>query len=428
MKIRKKNFWLKTILFFVIIFWMHWLYILKYPGFLSIISGEESYRYFLGWFSLLMFLGMNIFYYKKLTKYNNLMFLLWVYLILYFMQVLFTSVSYPKQSLVSTLHVGAPFLITLLVPMILVCTEDDLDFKNLVLFLDVLSFLWSIILIVQTWYFNTGSYSFLFDFKNYFTTGVTFRNDSLRLSLGSLGNLMIVYRLYSILYERKEGLYNIYRHVALGTSLYALVFIQQTRMYTLIIGIVFVVLMLCSGKSTKVKLITGFLTIVGVYVLFSQNIISDFISSFSINSDKGVSTLARIYEIQYYLKCFLKNIFFGNGLTSEVVYPQIEHGSLGTLYYVDVGIIGLFAQVGLCAVAFYVIPFCRMIKTTIMAIKYTKNWQFDFVLLVYMFFTSWTLLQIHPVQVMSFVLVFSYFERKRYKIREGLINVEKLSY
>lgn len=428
MKIRKKNLWLKIILFFVIIFWMHWLYILKYPGFLSIISGQEAYRYFLGWFSLLMFLSMNILHHKKLNRYDNLMLLLWVYLFLYFIQVLLTSISYPNQDLVSTLHVGTPFLITLLVPMILITTEEDSDYKYLVLFLDVLSFLWSVVLIVQTLYFNAGGHSFLFDFKNYFTTGVTFRDDSLRLSLGSIGNMIIVYRIYDILFKKRKGFFNIYRYIALGTSLYALIFIQQTRMYTLIIGIVFVVLMLCSGKSPKVKLITSLLTIIGAYILISQNVISEFITSFAVNSEKGVSTLARIYAIQYYLKCFINNIFFGNGFVSDAIYPQVEHGSLGILYYVDVGIIGLLAQVGLCALVFYIIPFCRMIKTTYLSIKYTNSWQIDIALLTYMFLTSWTLLQIHPVQVMSFVLVFSYFERKKYKIREGLINVEKVSY
>lgn len=417
MRIRKKYLLLKLALYIIILLWMHCLYLFKYPSLMSKIAGQEAYRYFLGYLSVFIFIGINILYKNKLRNFNNLIPLLWVYFFTYIFQAFYTMIAYSQQSLTSTLHVGAPFLITLLVPLVLVVCTDKKNFENLLVYVDVITFLWSVMLIVQSIYFQNGG-SFAFDFQNYFTTGVTFRDDNIRLSLGSIANMMIVYRIYKVFYKNSRGYIKIYNYISLVTSIYALIVIQQTRMYTAVIGIVFVVLLLCNGKSNGKKILAGVATIGAVYLLVSENVISDFLASFSVNSEKGVSTITRIYEVKYYISCFFSNPLFGNGLTSEMIYPNIEHGTLGTLYYVDVGIVGLFAQVGLCAVVFYVIPFFRMVKTTILSVRYNKDWQIDVALIVYMFATSWTLLQIHPVQVMGYVLSFSYFEYRRYEISE----------
>ena len=419
MKIKKRFLIYRIALYCVIFFWMHGLYLLRYPSFLSVISGQEAYRYFLSILSVLMFVSVVLMYRSHIKKIGGLINYFYLYAFSYACLFLYSIIIYDRQSVISTLHVGGPFLIPLLVPVFLIIWIDDrANFDKILKYVDLITFLWSVVLIFQSLYFKSH-HTFAFDFMNYFTTGVTFRDDSVRLSLGAVANMMMVYRMYVFFYEERHGVRHIYNFISICTSLYALIVIQQTRMYTFTMAVVFLVLLFCSGKSNRIKLISAIIVGVASYILLTNNIVSNFIESFALNSDKGVSTLARINEIGYYGSCFLKNPIFGNGFASDVEYPYIEHGVMGSLYYVDVGIIGLLAQIGICGVIFYVVPLIRMVQTTVSSIKYTKNWQIDVGLTTYMLLTSGTLLQIHPVQVLAFVLVFAYFEYRRYRLSES---------
>lgn len=409
-KIRITNIWLKIFLYVIVFLWFHSLYLIPYRGMLTKIDGMEAYRYLLGFVATTLFLICYTLYGKYIIKeYNGITIYFIIYIISYVLLFGYSYLIYDKQSLVSMLHLGAPFLIPLLVIPLLVIFKNPKDYNKFMLFISILSTLWCVILVLQTFSFQvTGS--FLFDFKNYFTTGVTFRNDNLRLSMGSVANMMVVYNFYQLYYKRHNIPLRIYYWISMIVELWCVIVVQQTRMYEIAIFLSIVLLIMVGGSSWRTKITRIFLLIVGLAIIFSSNIVINFIQSFSIGSDLGVSTSIRFAEVNYYIQSFLNNPLFGNGLTSEELYFSIEHGPLGVAYYVDVGIIGLFAQTGLLAIVFYVIPFCRMLRTTIYSIKYTKTWQWDAALLTYLFITMWSLLQFHPVQVMAHVITFSYYE------------------
>jgi len=134
-------------------------------------------------------------------------------------------------------------------------------------------------------------------------------------------------------------------------KMYALVFIDQSRVKVFIAVIVCLVFALYKIKNKKIRdeiaLITILISIVSL-VLLSFEYLEQLKNDYSFS--------ARISSYKYYFGSFFSSNFLGNGFSSDEIYPFVQKGIDLDHYYSDVGIVGLFGKIGVFAIFFFLLP------------------------------------------------------------------------
>ena len=158
----------------------------------------------------------------------------------------------------------------------------------------------------------------------------------------------------------KKSLLDIFAFVSI---LAMIALIDRSRQYLLIVLVsVFVIFIYRSKKRiTAALFLIGTFALVGGVAVVSSKVLS-IIESILGNAG---SWFARVEGVTHYLSVGLEHFFFGIGLADAESIPEVAKyvRGVGGLYYPDdVGIVGVFALLGVVGVILYVFVLARVFK------------------------------------------------------------------
>lgn len=410
--IKYKKFGLEIKWLFVILVLLdyHLLYLFNYNGGFGKVLFIDGLKFVTGIIGVLIAVWIYFCYHRLINSYGQ--YIKYYCICVFFIFLIFslyTIVIYPNQKIADTFRYGGRFLYPILAVMFIFLFERDGGPNKIISFLNKLCCVWYVYIILQSIVYSTTG-GFLFDFDSYFSgETVNIRNESLRVGLGSFGNIILIYNLVQIFCNKKKTFF-IFLQVVLG--FYCLIVIQQTRMYILITFICLAFIFLVKGKSKLQIILTPLIILsLGLFLTFSSTV-NEFFASFSITGEQAGSTIARLDAIDYFWNVFLDNPIFGFAWPGDEAYFSIAHGPLGTAYLSDIGFLGLLAELGLFAIPFYLLPLIRIVY-----ILYKIGWKrvirenmFLVVLLVYMIGTSVTLLITDSGRSIAFPFIIALYE------------------
>lgn len=292
------------------------------------------------------------------------------------------------------------FLVFLSVPLLKIFRRQG-TYKKIFDVLNIVTLILYLVCIAQSIVYNNGGQLFI-------EIPELVRNDSLRISLKSFGNIMIIYNFIEIwCVKKKRKLFNL---TQLILGVYCLVAIQQTRMYNAVILLTIVVVILISSKTPLRTFRNILLLAVLFFVLTKQGTISNFMNSFGDGSDEYQSTIARMGAFEYFWGQFVEKPLFGIGVIACKGYENIRTGPLGIYYFADVGIIGILAQLGVFTFGVYVWPLIHWCKIVTNKFSQLKSNPFPIAILCYLFLSTPTLICIMPALSFLWPFCFAIFE------------------
>lgn len=325
---------------------------------------------------------------------------------LYFYSVL----EYPLQNLTQTFLGGTHFFLVLLALPLYGLLRKQGGTERIFAWMNRVTFLWYCILIIQSLAYMKSGRLFLHIDEN-------IRNENIRISLNSIGNLMLVYN-FDLFYSgrvKKKG----FPVIQLALGAYCLIMVQQTRAYNVIICICIAAIVMLH-TNTPVKTLRSLILIAaGIIVLSQAGIIDILRKSLSVdNQTYGNGTRARLLAITYYWKAFLKSPLFGQGFINSKAYLNILRGNKGIYNYSDVGLLGLLANTGLFCVILFVWPLIRWGKQVLGYLSRQSSRagnSFLIAFFIYIAGTSLTLIMADPQRILLLPLSLAVFEYARSK-------------
>lgn len=420
----KRNAVLFMALILLILIEYHFCYIVPYPSFLSNLFWGRRQYILLGGIGVLW---AYICFYRNsqyLKQYGKRLFaFVSIYLLCWFLQVLLSWWRYP-QEIRDVISVSARFLcIAYVMPFFLLFIRENgpQKFMNSI---NIISLIWEVVLILQQYiYVKTGS--FIFDMATFFSNSehasVYLKIGNFRVGINAFGCLMIIYNFEKIYSKTKNKREKIFSLICFLIGIYTLIFIQQTRIYIIVVAICIVTIILIKGGKIKDQLFKiSFVIAIALFILESP-LVKEFVESFSLTGDKQWSTQARLYSLQYYYECIKNNPILGNGFTSDSLF-YIAHGNMGQADYSDVGLFGLVAETGIFSLFFFIYPVIRMIRI-LYGIKKSKKkiLALDIAILVFVFCTSITLVLTDVSRIICFSFIIAYFEYRKFESEQTLL-------
>lgn len=207
--------------------------------------------------------------------------------------------------------------------------------------------------------YNINGRVFLPYYSN--STELNILRGSLRISLSWFGNFMIIYNFYMFYREKQRSSSSGLIHCLLFVlGLIDCLLVERVRGVTWVITACIIYVALSDRNTARgfwKKIIALIVVAIG---LFGTDIASNFISSMSIYAERGYSTTARLYSIDYYWNVFKGNPMFGFGFADGSVYYSLVHGN-GMASISDIGIFGQMAKYGIFVIPIYVYPLIRAI-------------------------------------------------------------------
>ena len=414
MKLHNKNWGLiaAVCIYIFVVLDNHLFYLVKESELLAQILYKQNIYIMIGCSSFILFIYYKMRYRKFLYQYTR-----WVtpyFFILVIVLtglIIFTTVQYPLQKIINTLQAASGFsVIFMAVPVMVVFIRHN-GTEKFMKFMNIVAIIWYVLLLVQRFaLLTTGSY--LFAFNNYSSENFI-AGRSKRIVMPIWANIMILYdfvKIYAGIIDKK--IYKLYiLQFVLG--MFCMIFISQTRGYILAVMSSILVIIFLGKKPASFKVKEIILMFLLAVAVFFSDIIPEFISIFSVNVERGGSTSIRLYEIQYYWECFCNNPVFGNGLAGYGPYSYVQNGNYGVAWYDDVGIIGLMAQTGVCAVVIYIAPLIHMIKLARQIYKKSADKEVSFFsigIVFYLLVSSATLIITDIGRVVVFPIIYAYLE------------------
>lgn len=265
----------------------------------------------------------------------------------------YSAWAYPKQGFSGTLAVAYYFWAIVIVYPIYYFFYRDGSIEKLLNQINTIAGIYYLVIFCQSVVYKITGVYFL---KGYGT--IAFRDGNIRIDMLVLGNLFLLYNLYKVLRKKREKKAINYLYLLIG--IYDLIFVQQTRMYSLCFIGSALILYIVEGKKNNRLAKILLVLFAGIYVLFGTGIVDAFISSFSVFGEYGAGTRVRIEAIGYYMQYLRKNPLLGMGYVHEASYKNILMGNDGRYYLSDLGIIGLMAQGGILTLCVYLLFIIRM--------------------------------------------------------------------
>lgn len=338
----------------------------------------------------------------------------------YLLITIYTIMKFPVQGLMGTLYSSYHYYSILLIFPLLCYLIYTNDIAKIYTVMNIAAVIWYMLVIMQKFLYETKGIIIL---SNIFVgNDIMMRNDNIRISLLVYGNLMIVYNFYKFYIENK-----VKNLIITGIGLFCLIYIQQTRMYSLTVLLCLLVIVILDKGNNELKLLKK-LVMVGCVVLFitQTDIVSNFIGSFSEKGDYGGSTIARTYTIEYYWSYFIKNPLCGMGFANGEYYPDIVYGIKRIAALSDVGIIGQAVRLGIFVVPIYIVLIIRYAYILKKIKRYGKrqDYIFYFAFFLYILLSSGTLIMLDSVRIMLYPLSVAFFEFINYKMKLSKLEMK----
>lgn len=215
--------------------------------------------------------------------------------------------------------------------------------------------LWYIVLIVQSWLYNTSGMIFMTNLQS----NLLLREGNLRIGLGAFGNIMLLYNFYKVIYPTDKR--KVLEIINLILGVYCMIAIQQTRMMTIIILAIFVYMIICQSNRINNLVKNVIIVALASIIIYNTGFLDNLFSTFT-SADYEGSSIAREYAIAHFLGVFMENPLFGFGFASPGNYSTLVTGVQGIASVDDVGIIGQMARFGVFAFVILVPILIRMFK------------------------------------------------------------------
>lgn len=333
-------------------------------------------------------------------------------LILICLLIMHGVIIYPSQGIMSLFRNCDYLLLVLLVVPILYILGDEIDFYHFMKMLNYITIFWYAILIAQSVIYSTSGNIILTYYSN--SDNLWIRNDRIRFSLLSLGNIMIFYNFYILLSSMIRKQKKILYLIAFLMGVYCNLFVQQTRALEFTMVITLAVMYLIQSNN-KVKVIRNYaIILIGFILLYASGILSNFFDSFTA-ADTAKNTLVRQEAIAYYIQYWIKHPLFGMGLTNS---EALTRGPFGTYYMSDVGFVGIVAKCGIFAFVLYILLFVRWIRI-ILKIRKTEYKEISILLVgmfLYTFVPSYSISIFISAYSISVPIIICIFEFWNYEI------------
>lgn len=379
----------------------------------------------IGMIALVLFIACNCTrkFHNGLIKYNGF---INRYATVYVIAIVFvmgmTCALYSGTSLKSSFTTGCYYYITLMYAPILISMKDDDSIHRILKIMNIFSFVWYTIVIVQSLLYTANGNIFIQYLLSQSQAGADnlVRNSMIRISLVPFGNLMILYNAYRIIAEKRVK--KTFSLVNLVMGLCCLLCVQQTRAMTAIIMACMAVLLVFSGKSINLKLRNILILIAVVIAVVNSGALDNYINTFFSEEFSGSSN-AREYAIGYYGSVFLNNPIIGFGFVNSSIYDSLIHGVRGTAYIDDVGLWGQMARLGIVFFIIVVPLLIRMCKITWFLYR-RKNTTAPFFLvaLIYLVSTSFTLIILDTNRIMLLPFIIALFEFEYNKEKQNWVS------
>lgn len=418
-KIKRLKFSVITLMLIIVIYFVldyQFFFLIALPEWLSFLKNNQMnilvgiFGLFACFFCYIKFVRYNPKLYNKELKFSVICGLLW------FVLVLYSIILYPNQPVRLTVGFHATLLyyfwIIPFLAMFDASDQEDTVFK----ILNVIALVWYLIVIYQHFAYELSG-TVVFNMQELISSSTrdVERSYGIRISLKSVGNIMILYNFDAFFNKRKKGFKRIQDLIMLLLGVYCLIIIQQTRAMIFVVVCSIAVIAIMGADKLKSKTTVFALGLIAIGVLFYTGILGNFFESFSLSTSNAnrYGTSIRLGAFAYYVKCFFDNPLLGNGFTSDYFYPNIQHSSSGMFFYSDVGLIGLLGEVGITAIVFYLYPLYRGIKTSFTAITIGERGKYSFMigLCCYLILSSITLIITATNLMAAFPIIIAYIEK-----------------
>ncbi len=318
--------------------------------------------------------------------------------------VSFSMVYYRGQHLINQFNVCTDFLLVICAYPCFVTIIRKGSIDNFLGILNLIIVAFCVLLIIQHVLLNINGIVFLEGVNR-----AALRNDTVRMSVGSMGSFFLLYN-FDVWYKNKNR-FVIKNIVFFIIELYCVVFISQTRMsmFACALGIVASIWV---NNTTRNKIFKGLsIIILCTVILIVSGALEFLMETFSIESYSD--NAARFGAYTYYSRAFLNNPIFAQGFITNLDYSIVKYGSMGIYYYVDVGIIGLLAQVGIFIIPIFIWPVIRWGKEIIKILnnrEYRSKYGFLVVMFTYLIATTFTLIITDTARSFLYPFYFAIFE------------------
>lgn len=411
-KIKAKLIPYTIFLYGIIIIMYHCFYLFPYPMIMNKLFSIYNTNTMITFFSFVYFMKNCV----RGTKNEWIKNYIMIMIVSVAIECVYSLIIYPNQTVFITLRIAMSFCVPVLAVVYIKWFEINGGAEKYLEFINIVSFIWNIYIILQRFVYLKNR-EFLFDFLTYFNDETVYmRNNSLRIGLGFMGECAILYNVAYIISPQNKIIWKKFIHMLIGSvGFYCLLTISQSRadLVYVLAGIVMIIII--GGKRIETIFIRLLAIISGVYIIFFTSSIPKFIQTFQAVGEYTNSISHRVYAISYYIKCFINNPIFGNGLANtrfDSPYFAIEHGDLGWAYYGDVGFLGLMANLGLVSIVLYIIPMVHMGKIVFKIFRKNKEERqaFPAAFYVYMLFSSVSLLTVDRSRIIQMAFAIAYYE------------------
>lgn len=198
------------------------------------------------------------------------------------------------------------------------------------------------------------------------------RNGKLRLGTTCLGAFVSLYSFYLYLTEENKKKY-LYCILAVFSIIYC-TYVNQGRIVSMSLAGAYVFMYLYKKRSSVKQIIVVITFVIGLCICLNSSTFSDFVGSFSLESEMGGgSTYARLISINYYFENEDWNNVLGMGFIADNTTERylILHRTIGSdeAYYSDLGVLGLYFNIGLCSLIVFGMFYGRLIYAILKGCK-----------------------------------------------------------
>lgn len=363
------------------------------------------YRMYIG---LISFFGFVFFNSKNefnecIKKYSHIKYFLFYAVIVMITESLYSILIY-KENIYDVTWASTHFLLLFLLPILIFYFENDKNDK---------SFRHLMILGICSALLNFLAVSFEELGIPHILLGVPSmgsRYGHARLGITNIGTMATIY-LFSKIIEEKSKKKKITMLVILGFILVAFVFFQATRMANIGLAAAYILMLLCYRNDKNKKIIYLLIVIVAVCAIVVNS--DTIFGSFSVDSEQGASTVARLMGIAYFREILKENPLMGMGLIRprNSMLLEIWSGPYGTFYLDDLGTMGGIFETGIIGSLLYLFPLLRMIYVSYRLYKVKEShYVFAVGMTMYYFVSQMSLSYLSQSRVIGMVIVWAYLE------------------
>lgn len=275
-------------------------------------------------------------------------------LVYFFIGLVYSIIWYPELNVTRSISAYSFFLLLPLYYLLKIFFNryDGLNF--FIKMLTICNILMCVLMILSVYSINSGMQPIQHFYNVEFGTNYA-RNGMVRIFSGS-GLIMTSFVLSTIFTFSKK---NMWLHFAnMGLSVWQTIYVTQTRMSLVVMLVVAMTAVISRDmkyKRMKQAVLFVFATIVVILVVQEMNF-----------SSEETSYLTRLSSVTYFTYLGLTNLFGCGFLTdSDFSYLSILHGPSLTAYASDVGIIGVFGNLGVIPVLWYFMFVWKIYRTNI---------------------------------------------------------------